>query len=87
MGMIHDNAVKCCFCNEFLKKEIQVPWYFSRIFITMALMFIGPFVLPLIWFHPTMSKIKKVAFSVFLLMVTFYFIQVFFSVQQMFNSF
>ena len=81
--LIQEEAVKCRFCNEFLKKEPVLPWYFSKIFITVVLMFLGPLALPLIWFHPAMSFGKKTLFSLVLIVITFYFVSVMTNAQRM----
>ncbi|MEW5894697.1 MAG: zinc ribbon domain-containing protein [Candidatus Omnitrophota bacterium] len=87
---IQDDAIRCRFCSEFLKKDQPLPWYFSKIFITLMLMIAGPFVLPLIVLHPSMSKFKKIMFTVIILAVTFYLVNILSNVQgalELFNGF
>lgn len=36
------------------KPEI-IPWYYSKAFVILMLLSIGPLALPLIWFHPNLS--------------------------------
>jgi hypothetical protein len=37
-------------------KPPALPWYFSKVFLIVMLLSVGPFALPWIWFHPTLSK-------------------------------
>jgi len=85
--LIQDEAVKCRFCREFLKKDPPLPWYFSKAFITIALMCVGPFVLPLIIFHPTLSKTRKVIFCAVLVVFTIYMVQMLSSAQKILTDF
>lgn len=75
---IQDDAVKCRFCNEFLhqKPKEKVPWYFSKTAITLAVMVVGPFAIPLIILHPTMPKWQKGVFTAVLLVFTYYLVHV-----------
>lgn len=40
-----------------------IPWYFSATSLVVAFFCVGPFMLPLIWMHPTMTLKKKGAYS------------------------
>ena len=75
---IQDTAIKCKHCGEFLdgarpRAEIgkeKLPWYFSNAFIVIVLLSVGPFGLPLIWWHPKLSRAWKVGCSVGILCLT-----------------
>ena len=69
---IQDEAVKCRFCGEFLEKSNrpETKWYFSTATIVIAFLFVGPFVLPLVWFHPRYKKSSKIIVSVIVGVVT-----------------
>lgn len=58
--IIQDEAVKCRFCGEFLVKKPQSKWYFGASFLVIAFLCVGPFMLPLVWFNPGLSRDKKI---------------------------
>ena len=67
---IQDQAVKCRFCNEFLDKGEErvsrakkIKWYFRTSTLVVSFLFIGPCIIPLIWFNPHYSKAKKIILS------------------------
>jgi uncharacterized membrane protein YvbJ len=51
---IQDEAVKCRFCGEFLESggRQKTKWYFTTSTVVVALVCLGPFALPLVWFNP-----------------------------------
>ena len=67
---IQDEAVKCRFCGEFLDKSCKSKWYFATANIVIAFLFVGPFALPLVWFHPRYKKSSKIIVSVIVGVVT-----------------
>jgi len=69
---IQDEAVKCRFCGEFLEKSgrPETKWRFSTANIVIAFLFVGPFALPLVWFHPRYKKSSKIIVSVIVGVVT-----------------
>lgn len=75
--LIQDTAIKCRFCNEFLNnpvishtKEPALKWYYGTNIIVLALACVGPFALPLIWFHPKYKLITKIIISVAVIGIT-----------------
>jgi hypothetical protein len=67
---IQDTAIKCKHCGEFLNSfrplpsvEQQLPWYLRKTFIVIALSFVGPLALPLIWLRPQTSSAWKIGLS------------------------
>ena len=69
---IQDEAIKCRYCGMILAKKQQVKWFFRPASIVLSFLFIGPFALPLIWFHPHLSRAKKIVISVVIIVITYY---------------
>lgn len=74
---IQDEAIKCRFCGEFLdasyrsaKPANQLKWYQSTSSIILAMLFIGPFALPMVWMHPRYKLITKIVVTVVVLLAT-----------------
>jgi len=79
---IQDAAIKCRHCGEFLdpsarpsSKEPPVKWYFRGTFIVILLACVGPLALPLIWWHPKLSRAWKIGLTVLVLLLTWLFVQ------------
>ncbi len=72
--MIKCNAVKCRYCGEFLGKhpDIGTKWYFRTNWLVISFLMIGPFALPLIWYHPKIGKNAKIVISLVVLAVSYY---------------
>ncbi len=75
---IQDEAIKCRFCNEFLdgSHSENTKWYFSTTGVVIALLFVGPLALPLVWLHPQYNRITKIILTIIIVgfSIWFYFI-------------
>jgi hypothetical protein len=47
-------------------------WYFKPSIFIIALLFVGPFALPLIWFNPGYSRKAKIIISIIVHVVSYY---------------
>jgi len=62
---IQDEAVKCRYCATMLEEAPQgLKWYFRTNTVIVAFMCVGPFALPLVWFHPRLSRRVKTIVTV-----------------------
>ena len=74
---IQDEAIKCKHCGEFLdgsshsiSAEEKIQWYFRKSFIVIAVCFVGPLALPLIWWRPQTSRAWKIGLTIGILVLT-----------------
>lgn len=49
-------------------------WYFKMSILVVALLSVGPFALPLLWFNPRFSMRMKIAVTVVVVVLTYYLI-------------
>lgn len=68
---IQDDAIKCRFCGELLVKKPQEKWYFKTPTLVIAFLCVGPFALPLVWFHPRYSRDKKIVISIIIIIISY----------------
>ena len=74
---IQNAAIKCKHCGEFLDAsaprrfaEEKIPWYFRKSVIILALLSVGPLALPMIWWHPQMSRAWKIGLTIGILVLS-----------------
>ena len=77
---IQEEAIKCKHCNEFLAtppKAPKTPWYGKTATLVISFLTVGPFALPLVWFHPVFSRRKKIIVTVIVLVLSYFLIAAF----------
>ncbi|MBN3040733.1 MAG: zinc ribbon domain-containing protein [Candidatus Omnitrophica bacterium] len=67
---IQEKAVKCRFCGEFISKKSPEKWFYRTYIIVVAFLCIGPFALPLVWFHPKYSRNVKIIISIIVIFLS-----------------
>ena len=67
---IQDDAIKCKHCLSLLDEKPRGKWYFRKSLLVFALLSVGPFALPLMWYNPSYSKKSKVLVSAVVLILT-----------------
>jgi hypothetical protein len=77
---IQDAAIKCKHCGEFLDAsqrpqppqpaQPELKWYFKKTWLILILATVGPLGLPLIWWHPTLSRAWKIGLTLTILILT-----------------
>ncbi len=70
---IQDEAVKCRCCGEFTEKPKAISkWYFSTLFVVVAMLLIGPLALSLVWINPRYKNVTKVIITI--LVIAYFFL-------------
>ena len=76
---IADEANFCPTCGIFQDKDIKPKnkWYFKKTSLMVSLLCVGPFMLPLVWFHPELSRTAKVLYTIVIVVLTYFIFVVF----------
>jgi hypothetical protein len=79
---IQDEAIKCKHCGEFLDEShhpsesgAKAPWYFRTSSIVIAVLCVGPFALPLIWWRPKTSLAWKISLTIGIAVLSWFIFQ------------
>jgi len=73
---IQNDAIKCKHCSEFLTSSRPnltkgaIPWYYKKSTMIIAFCSVGPLALPLIWWHPQMTRAWKIGLTIGILIVS-----------------
>ena len=74
---IQNDAIKCKHCGEFLDapsapqlEEEKIKWYFRKSFVIIAVLFVGPLALPLIWWRPQTKRAWKIGLTIGILVLS-----------------
>jgi len=57
--------------KERISTEKRPKWFFKGQSIVLGFILFGPFILPLVWFHPTYSPQKKIVVTGIILLLTY----------------
>lgn len=71
---IRNEAIKCRFCGEFLNKPVSsgTRWYSSTSTVVVALLFLGPLALPLVWMNARYKVATKVIVTAIVIGLTIF---------------
>jgi uncharacterized membrane protein YvbJ len=77
--VLDDDAKFCSACGAPLDggPEKKQKWYYNQSSLVISFLVVGPFMLPLVWSHPKLSNVKKAAYTIIILVLTYVFYQVF----------
>jgi len=74
---IQAEAIKCRYCGEFLdgtghqvRKPRPKQWYFAPGTVVLALLFLGPMALPLVWMNPRFKILTRAIITVIVVVFT-----------------
>ena len=70
---IQSEAIKCRYCGEFLSQppgQAKTKWYHSTSTIVVGFLFLGPFVIPLVWTNPKYSIAVKAVVTIAMVAIT-----------------
>ena len=84
---IQDEAVKCKHCGEFLEQKPKGKWYFKTSILVIALLSAGPLALPLVWFNPGYSRMKKIVISLIVIVLSYFIFKSFMNAMQSLNEY
>jgi uncharacterized membrane protein YvbJ len=74
-----DDAKYCSSCGASLSagKTKKQKWYYNSSSLVVSFLCVGPFMLPLVWTHPKLSKNKKIVYTVIILILSYFIFVVF----------
>ena len=59
-----------------MEKIDKIKWYYKPVPVVIAILCIGPFALPLLWFSPSFKRIYKIIISIVIIAISVWFVKV-----------
>ena len=71
---LNEGDTQCPLClkdlPEAVQKSSQPKWFFKKSSLIVGFLFVGPFILPVVWLNPNYSRFKKIWISSIMLVIT-----------------
>ena len=82
------NFCPACGTPLGISDKPKEKWYFKSTSLVVSFLCVGPFMLPLVWFHPTLTKKEKIIYTIIILALSYLIFVVFMkSMKSMFDSY
>ena len=56
--------------NPEIRKQSQIKWHLRPVAVIMAILFVGPLALPLVWLSPAFKKSHKIVITIIIILLT-----------------
>ena len=74
-----DDAKFCSNCGTIVGSErVKEKWFYSSASLVVSFLVVGPFMLPLLWAKPGLSKRTKIIYTAIVLVLSYFIFVVFF---------
>ncbi len=56
--------------NPEIRKQSEIKWHMRPVVVIMAILFVGPLALPLVWLSPAFKKSHKIVITIIITFLT-----------------
>ncbi len=56
--------------NPEIRKQSEIKWHMRPVVVIMAILFVGPLALPLVWLSPAFRKSHKIVITIIIILLT-----------------